>query len=249
MSPGARRKSVDSSDSSDSDSSKKGYYGKKDKKDRTKDHRAGDATHHTSAFPQSPSYQGHQQYQSSPQIPQGGRGHSPQIPLMPQEPSQYHHDNKNINPAGAANNPLPPPRYTPSAPPPPSGYRIPLSSTATFPSPQQAGQPPCYDLDGVTPVYIGSALFENSVHPCKIGPHLYPPAFVPYGGSEYLHHGRYDLLPFTPETMEFVRTSYGRIPPGRRPVEGGYEENGAKLYHGIAMAQGVIIPGKTGEHL
>lgn len=68
--------------------------------------------------------------------------------------------------------------------------------------------------------------------------------------------------------MEFVRTSRGQIPPGRRPVEGGYEENGwhavvtkpakpnsskyftgSKLYHGIATVNGVQVPGKTGLHL
>ena len=49
--------------------------------------------------------------------------------------------------------------------------------------------------------------------------------------------------------MEFVRTSRGLIPQGRRPVEGGYEENGAKLYHAVAMVNGVRVPGKTGAHL
>lgn len=49
--------------------------------------------------------------------------------------------------------------------------------------------------------------------------------------------------------MEFVPTSHGRVPSGRRPVEGGYEENGTKLYHGIANFNGIRIPGKTGEHL
>jgi len=133
--------------------------------------------------------------------------------------------------------------------PPPSGYRVPLTTTAAFPDPQQAGQPPCYDADGVSPIFIGSALLGNSVHPCKIGPHLSPFASLPYGGVEHGHHGRFDLLPFVPQTMEFVHTSYGRIPPGRRPIEGGYEENGGKLYHAIGQVNGVRVPGKTGEHL
>jgi len=141
-----------------------------------------------------------------------------------------------------------PPSYTPPAPP-PSGYRLPLSTSSQFPTPQHLGQAPCYDLDGTSPVYLGSALFEKSVHPCKIGPHLNPPCSVPYGGQEFGHHGRYDLLPFTPETMEFVRTSEGRIPAGRRPVEGGYEENGEKLYHAVGLVNGVRVPGKTGSHL
>ncbi|KAF8896367.1 hypothetical protein BD779DRAFT_1433925 [Infundibulicybe gibba] len=140
------------------------------------------------------------------------------------------------------------PGYTPPAPP-PSGYRIPLSTTDAFASPDKTGPPPCYDADGVSPVFFGSALFENSVHPCKIGPHLNPPVAVPYGGTEHYHHGRYDLLPFVPDQMELVHTSHGRIPPGRRPVEGGYEDHGAKLYHAIGTINGVRVPGKTGEHL
>jgi len=72
---------------------------------------------------------------------------------------------------------------------------------------------------------------------------------VAYGGNERPHYGRYDLLPFTPDTMELVRTSHGHIPPGRRPVEGGYEEHGARLYHAVAEVNGVRAPGKTGEHL
>lgn len=133
--------------------------------------------------------------------------------------------------------------------PPPSGYRIPLSTDTPFPSSAQTGWPPLYDADGSSPIFIGSALFENSVHPCKIGPHLSPSAMVAYGGVEHPHQGRYDLLPFIPEQMEWVPTAYGRVPEGRRPIEGGYEDNGAKLYHGLAMVHGVQVPGKAGEHL
>jgi hypothetical protein len=49
--------------------------------------------------------------------------------------------------------------------------------------------------------------------------------------------------------MEWVPTSGGRLPQGRRPVEGGYEQNGGQLYHAYANIQGVNVPGKTGEHL
>ena len=70
-----------------------------------------------------------------------------------------------------------------------------------------------------------------------------------YGGREVEHNGRYDLLPFDPNTMEWVPTSHGQVPPGRRPVEGGYEEDGAKLYHAIAVVHGVRVPGKAGPHL
>ncbi|KAF9532601.1 hypothetical protein CPB83DRAFT_847048 [Crepidotus variabilis] len=134
-------------------------------------------------------------------------------------------------------------------PPPPSGYRIPLTTQGSFPDRSQTGEAPFKDADGVSPVFIGSALMERSVHPCKIGPHLYQFCSVAYGGGEQAHNGRFDLLPFKPAQMEWVRTSNGRIPPGRRPVEGGYEESGSKLYHAVANHNGVMVPGKTGEHL
>ncbi|KAI0049740.1 hypothetical protein FA95DRAFT_1470657, partial [Auriscalpium vulgare] len=143
-----------------------------------------------------------------------------------------------------------PPAYTEQrTAPPPSGYRIPLTTGAPFPSAQQIGNPVCYDADGTSPIFLGSAIFPNAVHPCKIAPNLQPPCRVPYGGGEHEHNGRYDLLPFDPATMEFVRTGHGQIPAGRRPVEGGYEDHGAKLYHAMATVQGVRVPGKTSQHL
>ncbi|KAL1759347.1 hypothetical protein FB107DRAFT_287787 [Schizophyllum commune] len=150
----------------------------------------------------------------------------------------------------------PPPTYT--ARPPPSGYRIPLSTTQPFPArledlragthPPTLGTPVCTDLDG-SPVYIGSALFDDSVHPCKIGAHLQTYAAVAYGGGELSHNGRYDLLPYLPDQMEWVPTRDGKLPEGRRVVEGGYESSGAKLYHALGVVNGVKVPGKAGEHL
>ena len=49
--------------------------------------------------------------------------------------------------------------------------------------------------------------------------------------------------------MEWVHTSYGQNPPGRRLVEGGYEADGSKLYHGMALVNGVRVPGKCAVHL
>jgi hypothetical protein len=49
--------------------------------------------------------------------------------------------------------------------------------------------------------------------------------------------------------MEWVPTARGEIPPGRRPVEGGYESNGAHLFHALGTFSGVQVPGKTGVHL
>jgi len=163
-------------------------------------------------------------------------------PAMPNFPLSHEIDQKFI--AGGVS----PPPYTSAQSPPPSGFRIPLTATDVFPDPQTLGQPPCYDSDG-SPVYIGSALMGNSVHPCKIGKHLRPYVAVPYGGKEHGHHGRYDLLPYNPAQMEFVPTSHGKLPYGRRPIEGGYEDSGARLYHAVGLINGVRVPGKTGEHL
>ncbi|EJD06561.1 uncharacterized protein FOMMEDRAFT_76119 [Fomitiporia mediterranea MF3/22] len=150
---------------------------------------------------------------------------------------------------GRASSPQPPPSYQHA---PPSGFRIPLTTDAPFPPSQQSLQPPCHDADGVSPVYFGSALFPSAVHPCKVAPHLSPtPCRVPYGGAEREHHGRYDLLPFT-QDMELIPASGGHIPPGRQPVEGGYEEHdgrSVKLYHAVVTINGVRVPGKCGEHL
>ena len=178
-------------------------------------------------------------------------------PVRDQHPPRTEPDFPNPNPHHTSQQP---PQYQPSRvvgdagggqPPqnvPPSGYRLPLGPNAQFPPPGQLGRPPTTDFDGSTPVFIGSAIFPDSVHPCKIIPSLLPPCRVAYGDTEVEHHGRYDLLPIT-QDMEWVPTRNGQIPPGRRPVEGGYESNGGKLYHALGSIQGVYVPGKAGDHL
>lgn len=176
--------------------------------------------------------------------------HSPTgAPGVPQFPSPNHDGAAPEFPTRAPGFSSPPPYAPVQHPPPASGHRLPLTTTAAFPDEQRAGRPAFYDADGRSPIFIGSALFERSVHPCKIGPHLQSFVSVPYGGGEHVHNGRYDLLPFRPDLMEWVRTSHGSIPPGRRPVEGGYEEDGSRLYHAVGLVNGVNVPGKCGEHL
>ena len=126
---------------------------------------------------------------------------------------------------------------------PPSGNRIPLGPNVQFPAPDQLGQPLVIDLDSLIPSFIGSAIFPNSVHPCRIVPSLNPPCRVLFGGGEIEHHGRYDLLLVT-QDMECVPTENGEIPPGRRPVEGGYESNGNKLYHALVSFGEYSSPGR-----
>jgi hypothetical protein len=77
--------------------------------------------------------------------------------------------------------------------PPPSGFRIPLASNSEFPPPHQYGPPACVDANGVSPVFVGSAIFEDSVHPCKIAPSVHTPCRVSRDGHELNHYGRYDL--------------------------------------------------------
>ncbi|TFK72897.1 hypothetical protein BDN72DRAFT_266644 [Pluteus cervinus] len=267
-----RRKSVDSSSSSDSDSDyKEGHHGHKDKKDKKhKKDKASDKQHGEVHGGQVHSGYHHDGGSSSAHtsilgggFPTPHSGHSPTpFPGSGSEkvsfPGATHfgehglggnaaiHESSRDHIGGST--PLaPPPPYQPRAPP-PSGYRIPLNYNSTFPSLKELGPPACYEPDGVTPLYLGSALMDRSVHPCKIGAHLNG-AQVAYAGSETGHSGRYDLLPFVPEQMEWVRTSHGQIPQGRRPIEGGYEEGGQKLYHALVSVNGIRVPGKTGEHL
>ncbi|KAF8504172.1 hypothetical protein JB92DRAFT_2968773 [Gautieria morchelliformis] len=154
-------------------------------------------------------------------------------------------------PFGAPGPPPPIPSRRPDVPQPPAaGQRIPFSTDTPFPDPSLLPPSSLHDSGGPEQVvYVGSAIFQSSVHPCKIAPHLDPPVRVPYGGGEHEHRGRFDLLPINDQTMEWVLTAQGKIPPGRTPVEGGYEENGARLYHAIVSIDNVWVPGKTGVHL
>ncbi|GAA6035419.1 hypothetical protein JCM8097_000246 [Rhodosporidiobolus ruineniae] len=138
-----------------------------------------------------------------------------------------------------------PPAYAPSTP--PAGLRVPCSTQAAFPSTSTTGPAPFQDCDGA-PVYVASALVgTNAVHPCKYVAGRNE-CMISYGGAEKRHEGRFDVLPITPE-MEWVEASYGQIPKGRRPVEGGFEEGGQHLFHAVTVLNGVNVPGKTGEHL
>ena len=137
--------------------------------------------------------------------------------------------------------------------------RINVATSSPFPT---SSLPPssfaCTEPDGLTPVYLGSALnFRGSIHPCKIVPHLWPAVVhVPYGGEEAEHYGNYTILPFVPDLMEWVDSQGGRVPEGRLGVVGGVE-SGMLLYHALARVprkifwdpEGPWVPGKAAEHL
>jgi hypothetical protein len=63
------------------------------------------------------------------------------------------------------------------------------------------------------------------------------------------HAGRFDLLRFDPDRMEWASASGGTLPTGRKPVDGGFEQGGGRLFHAYATVDGVQVPGKAGEHL
>ncbi|TBU35466.1 hypothetical protein BD311DRAFT_707447 [Dichomitus squalens] len=125
---------------------------------------------------------------------------------------------------------------------------VPLGDHSEFPW-RLAGEVPAWDGDG-TPLYLGTTLFNGGWHPCKIMPYNSSKARVSYGGKEYENTGICHLLPFNAATMEWVPTSCGLLPYGRRAIEGGYEEIGGEMfYHALAVVAGVKVPGKAGPHL
>ena len=186
----------------------------------------------------------HPTFQPPSGPPPGYPSQSPGFPSPAHEGEQH---DRALNPPSMPQSPSS--HLGGGAAPPPSGVRVPLTTGTPFPGRAQTGVPVGLALDGRSEIFVGSALLDRSVHPCKIVPALDPPCRVPYAGTEFEHRGRFDLLPFDPNTMEWVPTGHGRLPQGRRLVEGGYEEHGGKLYHALAQISGVNVPGKTGEHL
>jgi hypothetical protein len=141
-------------------------------------------------------------------------------------------------------------------PPPRSGYRIRMKHGENFPL-QHVGDPPFRDLNGDA-VYLGSALIKNNmgitaIVPCKITPHLVPQNRVTWNGTEDSVH-EFEILPFDPNRMEWVKTSNGKIPGGKTPVEGGYiGPNHERLFHAYGSVdwgnRQITCPGKTSESM
>ncbi|KAH9856136.1 hypothetical protein C2E23DRAFT_882257 [Lenzites betulinus] len=113
------------------------------------------------------------------------------------------------------------------------------------------GAPAAYDVDGRTPLYLGTAHAAfGGLHPCKIQPGaLWPAALVVHAGREHSHGGRVDVLVVDVHAMEWVPARDGEVPRGRRPVVGGCEADGRVLFYAMAPVEKVWVPGKTGRHL
>ncbi|TFK98378.1 hypothetical protein BDV98DRAFT_628816 [Pterulicium gracile] len=132
--------------------------------------------------------------------------------------------------------------------------RICLHTDAPFPTTQSWIGKPVTSLDG-SPIFIGSGYsISDSVQPCTIAPHLKPPLRIPHerGERDLRYSGRYDLLPFDPEQMDWIEALQGQVPEGRVPIVGGYEvyrEVVREVYHALTVFDGSAVAGKTGEHL
>lgn len=123
-----------------------------------------------------------------------------------------------------------------------------------------AGPPIILDGSG-SKTFPGSAFLSNtldhehSLHPCRIvvsnaGSFT---CLVPFDYKEHEHHGRWQLMPFDAERMEWVSPSRSAsVPSGRQPVQGGYghgsflrDNSHGSLYCGLASK----FVGKVGNHL
>ena len=111
--------------------------------------------------------------------------------------------------------------------------------------------PPCYgkDANSDKKVYFASTHLNGSLCPCKASESDTPMATAAWGWKEHFCES-FTILRFNRDLMELVWV-YGSdcVPPGRRPVIGGYEGGGETLYHAVAEWDGHLIPGKAAPHL
>ncbi|KAH7102992.1 hypothetical protein BKA62DRAFT_698263 [Auriculariales sp. MPI-PUGE-AT-0066] len=129
--------------------------------------------------------------------------------------------------------------------PPQHAIPVDLRNGGRFPSLGLTGPPPtsCREY----PVFIGLAPYMGGLVPCKVVNSTC--AKIGHTYKEYQIDGPFFVVPLNPLMMEWVHTSHGKIPHGRRPVEAGFEHTGEALYHAVGLVDGVRVPGKAGEHL
>ena len=133
--------------------------------------------------------------------------------------------------------------------PPLAGQRIGLSiGGSPFPGQEITGTAPFIDLDG-TPIFVGSAVHGESIQPCKISPVASWRCLFAMNGTEITPTTNYTLLLIDGSTMEWVPTRSGKVPPRKIAVEGGYEEDGTRLYHAMTHWNNLNVVGKTGEQI
>jgi len=136
----------------------------------------------------------------------------------------------------------PPPTYAPLA------HHIQVQGDAAFPGQLVSGRPVAADVSGQA-VYLGLVHLHGGLHPCKVIPHYNTPVYVGWAGKEHAPSGPYILVPFDDARMHWIYTRDGQVPPGVRPVTGGYEGDGQPLFHALCFVHGAWVPGKTGYHL
>ncbi|KAH7101012.1 hypothetical protein BKA62DRAFT_639283 [Auriculariales sp. MPI-PUGE-AT-0066] len=135
-------------------------------------------------------------------------------------------------------------------------HAIKLAADQAFPKAAISGHPVTIDYGGQE-MFLGLVPIDGGLHPCKVvkqfqaafTPHVQPPARYGYAGAENEWFEDYYLVPFDGSRMEWVSTSHGRPPPGKRPVEGGREADGSPLYHAIGEVDGVRTLGKVSVNL
>ncbi|TFK45348.1 hypothetical protein OE88DRAFT_1223907 [Heliocybe sulcata] len=110
-----------------------------------------------------------------------------------------------------------------------------LDTSSLQPGQKYLGPPVAYDADN-NPVYLGVVELDGGMIPCKVNPALSPwPVRAPGPNwQERRPQGRFILLPFDPSTMEWLPSTHGRVPPGKKAVEAGYSADRRTMYyHGL----------------
>jgi hypothetical protein len=124
-----------------------------------------------------------------------------------------------------------------------SGYRTQFAQNQAQPLATLDPKAPFVDVDGTTPIYVGSAYIDGAVVPCKVVVQDRLRAFVPYYGECVIED--FTILRIDLSRMEWVLASNGEVPTGREPVEGGWEPSYGRFFHAYGDVGGVKVPGKT----